>query len=99
MTDTPLTDRERILGHCSADGYSATARRFKVNKYYLWMIANNENYRPPRKVARKLGYCRYPRRARIAVSLKDAASAAKAIRKHGGVAYALQLAKMLEEET
>ena len=40
-----------------------------------------------------------PRRARIAVSLKDAASAAKAIRKHGGVAYALQLAKMLEEET
>ena len=98
MTDTPLTDRERILGHCSADGYSATARRYKVNKYYLWMIANNEDYRPPRKVARKLGYCRYPRRPRIAVRLDNAASAAATLRERTTREYRLELAKMLEEE-
>jgi len=55
--------------------------------------------RIPRRWLAPLGATRYPRRNRIAVNLADAASAARAIIEHGGKAYALQLAKMLEEET
>jgi len=40
-----------------------------------------------------------PRRPRIAINLANVVSAAETIRKHGGAEYALQLAKMLEEET
>lgn len=51
--------------------------------------------RIPRRWLAPLGATRYPRRPRRAISLTDAASAAETILRHGGVAYALQLADEL----
>ena len=97
MPDSLFTDKTSIVESISKFGYPALARIYDVNSYYLWHIANDPEYRPPRHIARKLGYHLCKPRRRVAINLADAASAAETIRKHGGEAYAREVARLLED--
>jgi hypothetical protein len=97
MSCTSFTDRKSILDSLSQFGYPELARRYKVNSYYLWHIANNPEYRPPRHIANKLNYRRYKPRPRRAINLADPASAAATIRRHAEPEYVAELVRLLED--
>lgn len=98
MSCTSFTDRKSILDSLNQFGYPALARRYNVNSYYLWHIANDPEYRPPRHIALKLGYRVCKPRPRRAINLADPASAAATIRRHAGREFVAELVRLLEEE-
>jgi len=97
MSGTSYNDKSSILSHCSEKGISGTARKYGVNKYYIWRIVNDDGYIPPRSVARKLNYRLYKPRPRRAINLADAASAADTIRRHASAEFVAELVRLLEE--
>ena len=95
MSGSLFTDRNAIIDSLNQFGYPELARRYNVNSYYLWHIANDPGYRPPRHVARKLGYHLHKPRPRRAINLSDPASAAATIRAHAGQEFVAELAELL----
>jgi hypothetical protein len=97
MSDSSFTDRNTIIDSLNQFGYPTLARRYNVNSYYLWHIANDPEYRPPRHIALKLGYRVCKPRPRRAINLADADSAADTIRRYASAEFVAELVKRLEE--
>ncbi len=51
--------REKLTAEKQKATYSALVNKYGVNRYYLWNIINDECYKPPFKVALKLGIKTY----------------------------------------
>ena len=71
--------RDRLVFLKRSHTYEELAEWYEVNQYFLWKIINDEDYRPPVKVRRKLKVVMEDRPPRIAIRKDDPQSAAASI--------------------